>query len=180
MASIQITTCHTLKQVKQQNAIWHCFWSQIWMPFQMVCSALLTILHHKTLLLIGCEFSTANQEPTNTNLPCKWVLMAMQRENAAHYLKEHSKLSWKLVSDCLWHFVWLNLLHDKKCFVTCTGRNNQLFFKQALPTTSVRPDSRASLGTASPVPSLASTSGGGGAAAAGMTTITFFTLAIFA
>ena len=51
-----------------------------------------------------------------------------------------------------------------------------MFIKQALPTTSVRPDSRASLGTASPVPSLASTSGGGGAAAAGATTIAFFYL----
>ena len=44
------------------------------MPFQMVFSVLLTVLHHKTLLLIGCEFSTANQKPTN-----KWFLMATQR-----------------------------------------------------------------------------------------------------
>ena len=41
----------------------------------MVCSVLLTVLHLKTLQLIGCEFSTANQKPTN-----KWFLMATQRE----------------------------------------------------------------------------------------------------
>ena len=45
------------------------------MLFQMVCSILLTVLHPKTLLLIGCEISTANQKPTN-----KWFLMATQRE----------------------------------------------------------------------------------------------------
>ena len=44
------------------------------MLFQMVCSVLLTVLHLKILLLIGCEFSTANQDPTN-----KWFLMATQR-----------------------------------------------------------------------------------------------------
>ena len=57
------------------QTIWHRFSSQLLMPFQMVCSVLLTVLHLKTLLLIGCEFSTANQEPTN-----KWFLMATQRE----------------------------------------------------------------------------------------------------
>ena len=42
----------------------------------MVCSVLLTVLHHdETLLLIGSEISTANQKPTN-----KWFLMATQRE----------------------------------------------------------------------------------------------------
>ena len=44
------------------------------MIFQMVCSILLIVLHPKTLLLIGCEISTANQNPTN-----KWFLMATQR-----------------------------------------------------------------------------------------------------
>ena len=44
------------------------------MLFQMVCSVLLTVLHLKTLLLIGCEISTANQNPTN-----KWFLVATQR-----------------------------------------------------------------------------------------------------
>ena len=37
--------------------------SQLLMPFQMVCSVLLTVLHLK--MLIGCEISTANQNPTN-------------------------------------------------------------------------------------------------------------------
>ena len=46
------------------------------MLFQMVCSVLLTVLQPKTLLLIGCEISTANQIPTN-----KWFLMATQRAN---------------------------------------------------------------------------------------------------
>ena len=57
------------------QTIWHRFSSQLLMPFQMVWSVLLTVLHLKTLLLIGCEFSTANQKPTN-----KWFLMATQRE----------------------------------------------------------------------------------------------------
>ena len=55
------------------QTIGHHLSSQLFMPFQMVCSV--TVLHFKTLLLIGCEFSTANQEPTN-----KWFLMATQRE----------------------------------------------------------------------------------------------------
>ena len=57
------------------QTIWHRFSSQLLMPFQMVWSVLLTVLHLKTLLLIGCEFSTANQKATN-----KWFLMATQRE----------------------------------------------------------------------------------------------------
>ena len=40
----------------------------------MVWSVFLTVLHLKTLLLIGCEFSTANQNPSN-----KWFLIATQR-----------------------------------------------------------------------------------------------------
>ena len=56
------------------QTIWHCFSGQLLMLFQMVCSVLLTVLHLKTLLLIGCEISTANQNPTN-----KWFLMATQR-----------------------------------------------------------------------------------------------------
>ena len=44
------------------------------MPFQMVWSVLLTVLHLKTLLLIGCEILTTNQIPTN-----KWFLMLAQR-----------------------------------------------------------------------------------------------------
>ena len=57
------------------QTIWHRFAGQLLMLFQMVCSVLLTVLHLKTLLLIGCEFSTANQKATN-----KWFLMATQRE----------------------------------------------------------------------------------------------------
>ena len=45
------------------------------MAFQMVCSVLLTVLHLKTMLLIGCEFSTADEE-----LAIKCFLMATQRE----------------------------------------------------------------------------------------------------
>jgi len=56
------------------QTIWHRFSGHLLMLFQMACSVLLTVLHHKILLLIGCEFSTANQEPTN-----KWFLMATQR-----------------------------------------------------------------------------------------------------
>ena len=56
------------------QTIWHRFSGQLLMLFQMVCSVLLTVLHLKTLLLIGCEISTANQNPTN-----KWFLMATQR-----------------------------------------------------------------------------------------------------
>ena len=71
------TICHILKQVKENatNNHRHCFSSNLLMLFQMMCSVWLTVLHLKTLLLIGCEFSTANQEPTN-----KWFLMATQRE----------------------------------------------------------------------------------------------------
>ena len=56
------------------QTIWHRFSGQLLMLFQMVCSILLTVLHLKTLLLIGCEISTANQNPTN-----KWFLMATQK-----------------------------------------------------------------------------------------------------
>ena len=57
------------------QTIWHRFSSKLLMPFQMVCTVLLTVLQPKTLLLIGCEISTANYNPTN-----KWFLMATQRE----------------------------------------------------------------------------------------------------
>ena len=72
------------------QTILHCFSSQLLMPFQMVCSVLLTVLHHKTLLLIGCEFSTANQEPTN-----KWFLMATQRLNQSTLSKRALKTELK-------------------------------------------------------------------------------------
>ena len=69
------TTCHKLKQVKQ-NATNNLapFLGQLLMLFQMVCSILLTVLHLKTLLLIGCKISTANRNPSNN-----WFLMATQR-----------------------------------------------------------------------------------------------------
>ena len=82
------------------QTIWHRFSSQLLMPFQMVCSVLLTVLQPKTLLLIGCEISTANQKPTN-----KWFQWQHREKNGAHHLKEHEKLSRKRVSDCLWHLV---------------------------------------------------------------------------
>ena len=89
--NLSCTTCHTLKQVKQ-NATNNLapFPSQLLMPFQIVWSVLLTVLHLKTLLLIDCEFSTANQKPTN-----KWFLMVTQRKNGTHHLKEQKELSWK-------------------------------------------------------------------------------------
>ena len=56
------------------QTIWHRFSSQLLMPFQMVCSVLLTVLQPKTLLLlIGCEISTANQNLTDN------FFMATQR-----------------------------------------------------------------------------------------------------
>ena len=58
------------------QTILHCFTVQFVMLFQMVCSIFLTVLHPKTLLLIGCKISTANQIPTN-----EWFLMATQRAN---------------------------------------------------------------------------------------------------
>ena len=69
-----VTSCHTLKQVEQNptNNLAPFFKSVF---NALVCSVLLTVLHLKTLLLIGCEFSTANQKATN-----KWFLMATQRE----------------------------------------------------------------------------------------------------
>ena len=56
------------------QTIWHRFSGKLLMLLHMVCSVLLTVLHLNTLLLIGCEISTANQIPTN-----KWFLMATQR-----------------------------------------------------------------------------------------------------
>ena len=56
------------------QTIWLCFSGQLLMLFQMVCSVWLTVLHLKTLLLIGCEISTTNQNPIN-----KWFLMLTQR-----------------------------------------------------------------------------------------------------
>ena len=57
------------------KTILHCLSGKLLMLFQMVCSVLLTVLHLKTLLLIGCEFSTANRELIN-----QWFFMATQRE----------------------------------------------------------------------------------------------------
>ena len=56
------------------QTIWHRFSGQLLMLFKMVCSVLLTVLHLKTLLLISCEISTANQNLTN-----KGFLMPTQR-----------------------------------------------------------------------------------------------------
>ena len=73
----------------------------------MECSVLLTALHLKTFLLIGCEFSTANQDPTN-----KWFLMAQQR--AKRSTPSERALKNKLKTGVrLWQFIGLNLLHDK-------------------------------------------------------------------
>ena len=73
---MSVTTYHALKQVKQNatNNLALFFKSPL-MLFQIECSILLTVLHLKTLLLIGCKFTTAYQKPTN-----KWFLMATQRE----------------------------------------------------------------------------------------------------
>ena len=56
------------------QTIWNQFSGQLFMPFQRVCSVLLTVLHPKTLLLIGCDILTTNQNPTD-----KWFLMLTQR-----------------------------------------------------------------------------------------------------
>ena len=66
------------------QTIWHRLSSQLLLSFQMVWSVLLKSL--KTLLLIGCEFSTANQKPTN-----KWFLMATQREKRSTQLERALK-----------------------------------------------------------------------------------------
>ena len=41
----------------------YAFSVQLLILFQMVCSIVLTVLHPNTLLVIGCEISTANQNP---------------------------------------------------------------------------------------------------------------------
>ena len=67
--------------------IWHRFSSQLLMPFQMVWSVLLTVLHLKTLLLIGCEISTANQNLTNEWFLTKhtiWKSIEVWTENWWH------------------------------------------------------------------------------------------------
>ena len=80
------------------QTIWHRFSSQLLLPFQMVWSVLLTVLHLKTLLLICCEFSIANQKPTN-----KWFLMATQREKQSTPSERALKTELKTVvsADCL-------------------------------------------------------------------------------
>ena len=93
------TICHTLKQVKENatNNHRHCFSSHLLMLFQMMCSVWLTVLHLKNLLLIRCEFSTANQIN---------VFMATQRANLStpsqRALKTEPKTSVRLfVAFCL-------------------------------------------------------------------------------
>ena len=105
---MRCTTCHTLKQVRQ-NATNNLapFFKSALMPFQMVWSVLLTVLHLKALLLIGCKFSTANQELKN-----QWFFMATLREKQSTPSERALKIELKTgLSECLWHFVWLNLLH---------------------------------------------------------------------
>ena len=65
------------------QTIGHRFSGQLVMLFEVVCSVLLTVLHPKTLLLIGYGISKANQSPTN-----KWFLMATGEQNRAPNLKE--------------------------------------------------------------------------------------------
>ena len=64
---------------------WHCFSSQLLTPLQMVCLVLLTVSHLKTLQFIGCEFSTANQKPTN-----KWFKL-QHREKTEHSIWKSNK-----------------------------------------------------------------------------------------
>ena len=81
--SILHTTCHTLKQVKE-NAT-----NNLAPLFKTALNALSDGVVHfphcvapfKTLLLIGCEFSTANQE-----LIDQWQ---RREKNRAPHLKEH-------------------------------------------------------------------------------------------
>ena len=78
------------------QTIWHGFSSQLLMPFQMVRSVLLTVLR----LLIGCEFSTANQSRTNT-----WFLMATQRAQPRTPTERALKTELKNCVRLLWHLV---------------------------------------------------------------------------
>ena len=72
------------------QTIWHRFSGQLLMLFQTVCSVLLTVLHLKTLLLIGCEISTTNQNLTN-----KWFLMLTQRAKQSTLSKKAIKTELK-------------------------------------------------------------------------------------
>ena len=83
----ELTTCHTLKQVKQ-NATNNLalFSGQLFMLLQMVCSVLLTVLHFKTLLLIVCEITTDNQNATN-----KWFLIKTQQSKTGHTIWKNKK-----------------------------------------------------------------------------------------
>ena len=64
----------------------------------MVCSIVLTVLHSNTLLVIGCEISTVNQNPTN-----KWLLMATQNSKTEHTI-------WK--SNETWPENWFQIFCD--------------------------------------------------------------------
>ena len=63
------------------------------MVFQMVCCVLLTVLDPKTMLFIGCEISTANQNPTN-----RWFLLVTQRAKQSTLTERSLKTELKLVS----------------------------------------------------------------------------------
>ena len=111
------------------QTIWHCFSSQLLIPFQMVCSVLLTMLHQKTLLLIGCEFSTANKKPTN-----KWFFMATQREKRSTpsewALKTELKTGVRLfVAFCLTQFVaWQVVAGTSQCLQQGQSKHIMFFF----------------------------------------------------
>ena len=80
------------------------------MLFQMVCSVLLTVLHLKTLLLIGCEISTANQNPTN-----KLFLMATQ------IAKQSTPSERALKPDLKTGFRLIGILYDLIFSMTSSG-----------------------------------------------------------
>ena len=86
------------------QTIWHSFSGQLSMLFQMVWSVLLTVFHLKTLLLIGCEISTANQNLTN-----KWFLMATQRAKRS----TPSERAWALKTELkFWCQIVCGILFD--------------------------------------------------------------------
>ena len=75
------------------QTFWHHLSDQLLIISQMVCSVLLTALHCKTLLLIGCEISTANKTLTNK------CFLATQRAKQSTQSDRALKLNGKLVAD---------------------------------------------------------------------------------
>ena len=61
-------------------------------------------------ILIGCWKYLTNKK--------QGLRVQHRKQNGAHHPKEHHKLNWKTVSDCLWHFVWLIFCMTSSEFLT--------------------------------------------------------------